>query len=142
MHHSVICSEDAPFVDPNNQTETTSYLGNDVVDSLLASCADWPLGIVDEDFKKPITSDAPVLILSGEADPITPPDYGNRLSKTLSNARHVVNAEQGHMQSPLGCIPSLMAQFIQSADVSKLSTECLQRLSAPPFFIDANGPLP
>jgi len=60
----------------------------------------------------------------------------------LGNAKHIVNEHQGHMQAASGCIPSIMAQFIQLGDVEQLNTACLERLTAPPFFIDANGPKP
>jgi len=142
MHHAIICTEDAPYVNAHSERGKDSYLGDGVVDSLLASCTNWPTGIVDSDFKTPIQSNKPVLILSGEADPITPPAYGEQMEAGLDNALHIVNPHQGHMQSPLGCVPKLMAQFVQTANVTDLSTECLKRLTAPAFFIDANGPLP
>lgn len=160
MHHAVICTEDEPFIDlytstntnTNNattvedqateNTPTTSYMGNTILDSLTASCAQWPAGYRDDDFKQTVTSDVPTLILSGEADPITPPDYGDRVAQTLSRSRHLINKSQGHMQAPFGCMPVLLAQFIESANSEVLKTDCLQRLRPTPFFIDANGPLP
>jgi len=160
MHHAIICTEDEPFIglditsnvsgrntigDEDQSSEVTpitSYLGDAILESLKANCAHWPAGYRDEDFKQAVTSDVPALILSGEADPITPPDYGERVAKTLSRARHLVNDSQGHMQAPFGCMPVLLAQFIESANGVDLQTECLQRLRPTPFFIDANGPLP
>lgn len=160
MHHAVICTEDEPFIDlytakntdsmnaitvENQATENapiTSYLGDAILESLKASCALWPAGYRDNDFKQAVTSDVPTLILSGEADPITPPDYGDRVAQTLSRARHLINDSQGHMQAPYGCMPVLLAQFIESANSEELQTDCLQRLRPTPFFVDANGPLP
>lgn len=143
MHHAIICTEDAPFVNVSEIHESAaSYLGEGIIDSLMAGCKRWPAGQIDIDFKEPLVSDAPVLILSGEADPVTPPDYGESIRSTLSNSRHIVNSDQGHMQAPFGCMPVLLAKFINTADANNLNLECLERLRVTPFFVDANGPLP
>jgi pimeloyl-ACP methyl ester carboxylesterase len=143
MHQAIMCTEDAPFVNPEeNADEPATYLGEGAIDALLASCKHWPPGIIDADFKEAVTSDAPILILSGEADPITPPSYGESITSTLPNARHIVNPDQGHMQAPFGCMPVLLAKFISTADAKNLNLQCLERLRVTPFFVDANGPLP
>lgn len=143
MHHAVICTEDAPFVDENNiPDDSDTYLGEGVIQSLMASCKHWPEGQRDADFKQAVESDVPTLILSGEADPITPPSYGDSIAEHLSDSLHLVNPDQGHMQAPFGCMPVLLAQFVSTANVDTLNVECLERLRALPFFVDANGPLP
>lgn len=144
MHHAVICTEDAPFMQAtDSETESgTSYMGDGVVDTLLASCTSWPAGRMDADFKEPVTARTPTLILSGEADPITPPDYGEEVAESLLNSRHLINSQQGHMQAPFGCMPVLLAQFVETADARSLDTRCLERMRVLPFFVDANGPLP
>ena len=143
MQHAVLCTEDAPFVSGAEYPgDASTYLGEGVVDSLEASCADWPPGIIDGDFKDPVVSETPTLILSGEADPITPPEYGESLMSNFTQAKHIVNPAQGHMQAPFGCMPVVLAKFIETANAYELNTDCLERLRALPFFIDANGPLP
>ena len=122
--------------------EQPSYLGDDIVNAIQATCSRWPAGVIDEDFKQPVVSDKPTLILSGGADPITPPAYGELVAESLTHFRHIINEDQGHMQAIFGCTPVLLAQFIDSADATALDTDCLQRLSPTPFFVDANGPLP
>jgi len=109
---------------------------------MYSNCKSWDEGILDADFKDPVVEDAPALILSGSDDPVTPPSYGDSIAKHLSQSLHIVNEHQGHMQAALGCMPLLMAEFIDKASVDSLSTDCLDRLRAPAFFVDANGPLP
>lgn len=143
MHHAVICTEDVPFFSTQPVKQTgKSYLGDDILAGIEATCNAWPAGIIDDDFKQALVSDKPTLILSGGADPITPPAYGELVAQTLTRARHIVNEEQGHMQAPFGCMPVLLAQFLESADAKSLETDCLERIRPLPFFIDANGPLP
>lgn len=142
MHAAVICTEDAPYMQPDTTAVIDSYMGDKVVPSLLASCSGWPTGIIDEDFHQAVSSDVPTLVLSGGADPVTPPAYGDEVASTLSRSLHLINPEQGHMQAPFGCMPSLMAQFVDSGDIEALDTRCLERIRPLPFFVDANGPLP
>ena len=149
MHHAVVCTEDVPFfnldtITPSSTTSESSrnYLGDKLVSSINASCRHWPAGIIDDDFKTPLISDKPALILSGGADPITPPAYGELLAEGLENALHIVNDSQGHMQAPLGCMPLIMARFVEKPDADSLDISCLERLRPTPFFVDANGPLP
>jgi len=143
MHQAIICTEDAPFIETHNNTPgEPSYLGDDITGALLASCTQWPAGRMDNDFKQPVVSAVPTLILSGDADPITPPDYGDTVAQHLPASRHIVNPGQGHMQAPFGCMPVLLAQFVDTANAGNLDTQCLKRLRTLPFFVDANGPLP
>ena len=143
MHHAIICTEDVPFFDQQPDTSLPqSYLGNEIINAIQATCSRWPAGIIDDDFKQAVVSDIPTLILSGGADPITPPAYGELVAESLSHVKHIINEDQGHMQAIFGCMPVLLAQFIDSADATALDTDCLQRLRPTPFFVDANGPLP
>jgi len=145
MHNAVICTEDQPFADPDKSLRKRlrkTFLGTTPLEALDISCADWPKGVLDKNFHAPVESDRPVLILSGEADPITPPQYGKEVASRLSNSLHIVNAGQGHMQAHLGCIPTLMQQFIEYIDPATLNLDCLERLKPYPFFVNANGPNP
>lgn len=143
MHQAIICTEDAPYVNASDAgDEAATYLGQGTLDALLANCENWPAGFIDADFKDALATDVPILILSGEADPITPPGYGESITSTLPNSRHIINEDQGHMQAPFGCMPVLLAQFVSTADAKNLNIDCLDRLRVTPFFVDANGPLP
>lgn len=145
MHHSIVCTEDVPWFEidaPLRAALENTYLGAHQVDSLRAICEVWPRGVIDPDFKTPVVSDHPVLLLSGELDPVTPPRYGERALATLRNGRHVVAAGQGHGIALLGCLPRLVAEFVERASVDGLDTSCVERLAAAPFFTSFNGPPP
>lgn len=145
MHNSVICTEDAPYFESENisldQLEAT-YMGPLQVDALDAMCSVWPTGVLDEQFKDPVASDLPVLLLSGEADPITPPAYADLASVDLGNALHLTGKRQGHGLAPRGCTPGIIGDFVETASVENLDVECLDRLHAMPFFLDFSGPSP
>jgi pimeloyl-ACP methyl ester carboxylesterase len=97
---------------------------------------------MDKDLKQPLQSSLPVLLLSGSADPITPPDYADRLMKGLTNAVHLIGPGQGHGLLLSGCVPDLMQQFIETTTPFELDTACINDLNVDPFFINANGSVP
>ncbi len=143
MHNSVVCTEDAPFYPQIDAEEGEgTYMGPGFLAGLKAMCEPWPRGEIGEQFKAPLKSDIPTLLLSGGRDPITPPDYGDQLMKTLSNARHLVVPERGHQVGLLGCVPDIIARFVISAEPDSLSADCLDRVQAVPLFLDRNGPSP
>jgi len=89
-----------------------------------------------------LISALPVLILSGELDPVTPPDYGRQIARTLSNARQLVARGQGHGVIGAGCMPKLVQDFIDTLAPAQLDARCLDRLQDTPAFIDFNGAAP
>ena len=143
MHNSVVCTEDVAFYtgDESLGLEDT-YLGSTIVDALRAVCAEWPTGVIDDDLKDPLVSAKPVLLLSGEFDPITPPDYADEVLEDLSNARHLVGPGQGHGQAPVGCVRNIMRRFLDELDPPGLPAACVERESSSPFFLDFTGPAP
>jgi pimeloyl-ACP methyl ester carboxylesterase len=144
MHNSVICTEDAPwFPEDISPDAALPYLGTIVLDGLRAICDAWPAGVIDADFRQPVASDRPVLLLSGEHDPVTPPTYAERIiASGLSNARHIVGRAQGHGLAIVGCVPELIADFVESADPAAPDTGCLDREPPLPFFLSFQGPSP
>ena len=92
MHNAVVCTEDAPFFDGENVTPeelAATYIGPVQLEALAAICSVWPKGVLDEGFKEPVSSDIPVLLLSGENDPITPPAYGDAAAVEFENFTHL-----------------------------------------------------
>ena len=146
MHNSVMCSEDAPFYDRTaidlDALEAT-YIGVMQLDAIEAMCSLWPAGPVDEDFRSPLATDTPVLLLSGEVDPITPPQYAELAMVDLGRAQHLTGVQQGHGQAGIGCTPQLIGKFVAAADLlADDDVECMRRSFTMPFFLDFAGPAP
>ena len=145
MHNSVMCTEDVPFYDKSSidyDGLASSYMGTFQLHALEAICSVWPAGPIDDEFKVPLATDLPVLLLSGDADPITPPRYADLAAVDLDNATHLIGKHQGHGQISVGCTPQLVADFIDAADGSGLDATCLERSFVMPFFLDFSGPNP
>lgn len=145
MQNTVVCSEDAPLYGAGSidraKLEQT-YQGTDQLDALVEICKLWPRGPVDPDLHAALRSEVPSLLLSGEADPVTPPANALRLAQGLARYRHLVLAGEGHGQVATGCVPQLMAAFLETADPLTLDATCLERHHPTPFFVGLTGPAP
>jgi len=141
MELSVICAEDADLLKPL-AADADTLMGNALPELVAAQCAVWPRGARPDDFKQPVVSDKPVLLLSGQYDPVTPPRYGDHVARTLSNSRHLVAKGQGHTPVGTGCMPRLLKQFVDTLDPKGLDASCLDALGDTPFFLDYQGPAP
>ncbi|HEY8521032.1 MAG TPA: alpha/beta hydrolase [Gammaproteobacteria bacterium] len=144
MHNAVVCTEDYPFFPVVARVGLgETYLGTAIVDGLETICSRWPRGVIDPDFKRPVVSDRPVLLLSGEHDPITPPAYAERaIAGGLTRAAHLVGRGQGHGLAAVGCVPRLMRAFLESADPGAVDGACLEQEPPAPFFLSFMGPAP
>ncbi|MFV0278841.1 MAG: alpha/beta hydrolase [Parahaliea sp.] len=138
MSLSVTCSEDAGEF-RSDSGDSGTVLGTQFITISQASCADWPKGQRAADFRNPLTGDLPVLAISGEYDPVTPPRYGEEVIRHLSAGRHLVLPGRGHSVLGAGCMPKLFARFIETADAASLDATCLNQLSARPPFAGNYG---
>ncbi|GAB6195308.1 alpha/beta hydrolase [Lysobacter xanthus] len=138
MQWSVICAEDADryVVDPK---DATTALGTDMADMFFAACRTWPKGTRPSYFTTPLMGDVPVFLMSGELDPVTPPEYAERVAKSLPKAKSVVLRGQGHNVMGTGCMPKLIGKFIETANAKALDTKCLETVAPVPPFTSFNG---
>lgn len=141
--YAVACAEDAPLIDPRAAEELAAgtlfaarYAG------FLETCEAFPRPELAADFREAPDLEAPVLLLSGGADPVTPPRYAQTLAGLWPNSRHIVLPGFGHGLIAVGCVPQLMAQFLDEGTAVGLDTSCLDGLEPPPFFLDLTGPGP
>lgn len=145
MHFAVVCSEDAPRWDEHPVSESAlakTYIGAAFMSAMRTICGQWPRGVVDDDFSKPLTSAIPTLVLSGGNDPVTPSRYGEQILPGLSKSRHLVLDGQGHGQLAVGCMPRLITEFIATGNAGSLDDTCLKTVTAAPFLLSRSAPAP
>lgn len=143
MFRAVTCSEDAALIDVD--TAVTLQASSQfplTAEEFIAGCQNWPLADVPDAFRQPLVSDIPTLLLSGEADPITPPHYAGQVAAGLSNSRHLILPGYGHDVSLVGCIPTVITQFIAGGSLTNLDVSCVDEITPPPFFVSPAGPQP
>lgn len=98
-------------------------------------------GEIDVERSFPRT-DIPVLLISGELDPVTPPENGDAVAAIFPNSLHLVLPGMAHANFYAGCVPSIIRDFLESADPAGLSTDCAQAVRPMPFFLSPVGPPP
>jgi pimeloyl-ACP methyl ester carboxylesterase len=138
MYLSVTCGEDVPFI---NQEEAAKLnagnpFGNYRVFQQTRACSMWPQGKIPSNFLEPVSSEVPVLILSGNFDPVTAPKYGEEVAKFLPNSRRVVIPEAGHMPDGLtdpGCLDRIIVEFVDKGNARDLDTSCVEKMKPSPF---------
>ena len=139
MQWSVICTEDAGRQSAAPVAGSDTLLGQEAAQLFYAGCDAWPRGQAPAGFTQPLTSDVPALLLSGELDPVTPAAYAERVVAGLPNGRHLVARGRSHGTLSAGCMPDLLAQFVDSADATALDATCLDALRPVPPFTSFNG---
>lgn len=142
MYLSVTCAEDVPFIDQEEAAKLNAGnpFGNYRVFQQTRACSMWPQGKIPADFLEPVSSKVPVLILSGNFDPVTPPKYSEEVAKSLPNSRRVVIPQAGHILDGLtdpGCPDRIIMEFIDKKSAEGLDTSCVDRMAAPPFATSA-----
>jgi pimeloyl-ACP methyl ester carboxylesterase len=142
MYLSITCAEDLPWIkaDESERLAVNTFLGNYRFRQQREACALWPRADVESDYSQPVRSDVPVLILTGEWDPVTPPANGERVSKTLSNSLHVVVPHGAHGLDGLEgmeCIDRMIVSFIESGTTKTLDTSCVKNIRRKGFMLKA-----
>src|SRR5690242_12758606 len=140
MYLSVTCAEDLPWIKPGEgeRMAENTFLGDYRLRQQREACALWPRAEIERDYAQPVKSDVPVLILTGEWDPVTPPSNGERTAKTLTNSLHVVVPHGAHGLGGLegmDCIDNLIVEFIEKGSTKGLNTECVKNIHRKGFAI-------
>jgi pimeloyl-ACP methyl ester carboxylesterase len=143
MQLSVLCAEDASRISPADvERESAGTVFGPRLMSMVKACEFWPRGEVAPTFYEPVVSNVPVLIMSGELDPVTPPAWGDAVASHLKRARHFVVPGTGHGAAGAGCGLRLVQEFLNRGSAEGLDPKCLSEVRRPPFFLTPSGPDP
>ncbi|HEX3526988.1 MAG TPA: alpha/beta hydrolase, partial [Thermoanaerobaculia bacterium] len=134
MFFSVTCAEDIPFIDPAQIAARTagSFLSDYRVRQQMAACAVWPRAKVPAGHQDAVRSDVPVLLISGERDPVTPPAFSERAARSFTNGLRIVVPWGAH-GGATPCVDGLQKEVIEKGSVKGLDTSCLAKITMQPF---------
>jgi pimeloyl-ACP methyl ester carboxylesterase len=92
MHLAVQCSGEVPFTSSEvverslrSHPELRGYFEREA-ELVRRTCPRWAEGEPDARENEPVRSDIPTLVLAGELDPVTPPEWGERVHESLKNS--------------------------------------------------------
>lgn len=147
MHFSVVCAEDLPRLEGAGVADAGNLpgadFGREFAERYRRVCSAWPRGGVPPAFYEVSPAPAPVLVLSGGADPATPPRHGERVARLLGpKARHVVVPEAGHGVMSMPCMRDVLFRFISAeadGDALAVKADCAAAVPRPPAFVGPGG---
>ncbi|HSP63690.1 MAG TPA: alpha/beta fold hydrolase [Pyrinomonadaceae bacterium] len=134
MQLSVFCAENVPFIKESDIEPATggTFYGGHRARIYLKACEQWPRGDMPAKFREPIKSDLPVLMLSGELDPVTPPDAATPLLRWLPNGRQIIMRNATH--NTYECQEKLARDFIEAGTAKGLDASCVEGIKRLPFL--------
>ena len=125
MMFSVMCAEDLIGKQPQDLLDNWATLprqltGNGdpevlIENSIFNICENWSVDEADPRVKQPLVSDIPTLVLAGEFDPVTPPEYGRLVAGYLENSYFFEFAGLGHSVIPDNeCVQRIAGSFVEN----------------------------
>jgi pimeloyl-ACP methyl ester carboxylesterase len=140
LYLSVTCAEDVAFIreDEIAAAVAGTFLGDFRIRRQIAACQEWPAAKLGPELLQPVVSDAPVLALSGERDPTTPPENGEQVVRHLKHGRLVVVPNRAHGVVGVegsACVVGVIHQFIDAGSAERLETGCIERMPPVRFVL-------
>ncbi|UCC77559.1 MAG: alpha/beta fold hydrolase [Anaerolineales bacterium] len=122
MMMSVLCTDDLIGRTPDDLLNVRAALPQQLVSSaapevvveygIFGICGNWPVQQAPASVKEPLVSDIPTLVLEGEFDPVTPPEYGQLVASYLANSYFFEFPGVGHDVLSIACARMTAGAFI------------------------------
>jgi pimeloyl-ACP methyl ester carboxylesterase len=131
----VTCAEDLDRITEEEIIEIAAGtdMGDGRVRQQKAVCEFWPRSEIPDDYGEPVRVDVPVLLISGNLDPVTPPRFGEDVARNMPNSLHLVSPGAHVVGNQ--CLRSIQKQFLETGTVKGLDTSCVETLKPEPFRI-------
>ena len=146
MFLAVTCGESFALMDyaANAAAARKTQFGDYRLRAQRAACAGWPrVRLSPNHLKLPTRTEAVVLLISGEMDPVTPPEWADKVARAMKHARHVVIPGGGHVHDGLAnaesCLDTLTNPFLSHGDLAKVDLSCVAAMKAPDYVAPAKG---
>jgi pimeloyl-ACP methyl ester carboxylesterase len=137
MLQSIMCNEDLSRIAAREIAPATrnTFLGDTRVRDQLAACAVWPSIAPPAHFDRPTRSEVPALLISGNLDPVTPPQWAEQAARYFPRGMHII-VPGGHVPDD-ACTLSIIEAFLRQASVRGLDTSCAAAMPRPRFLLPA-----
>lgn len=139
LHISVICHEDWSSIKDLSKLERQMaayepFFRSRRLELYKIACPMWNVGRVAPAFEEKVVSDIPTLLLIGNYDLKTAPEWSDEVAAGLTNSQVISFPGTGHdvIDSSL-CGRALTADFIAEPD-TPLPLDCVKRMKPPEFL--------
>ncbi len=139
---AVQCREEVPFSDRDAVAASGDFDpyiqrfvegGTNTGPFVYELCDLWDVGVADPIENEPVASEIPTLVLAGEFDPITPPEWGRIAASELTNSFFFEFPGLGHGTSVADdCALSITRQFLDEP-TSEPDDSCIDGMAGPDF---------
>lgn len=139
LYLSITCAESMAGMDYRAASEASMQtpFGTYRLVVQREACRHWPSFTPAPAFFAPPAPAMPVLLVSGERDPVAPPDWAEALARRSPHARHIVLPGGGHVLDGMAgvdtCLDPLVVRFLDNADTGGLDHSCITAMHPPPF---------
>jgi pimeloyl-ACP methyl ester carboxylesterase len=143
MRYSVWCTEEMPFQNRSlikNQI-TVAYpklKGFGIQSNFPVICDIWKVKPTNKIENEPVKSNIPTLILAGQYDPGTPPEWGKLAAITLTNSRFFELPGMSHIPTFGSCCAQELAVAFFDDPQSSFDSSCVGKMSQIKFELTTN----
>jgi pimeloyl-ACP methyl ester carboxylesterase len=143
MRYSVWCREEFPFENAKKIAAQSSLYPNlkgYVVQNLPAICGVWNVAPAKSIENKPVKSDIPTMIIAGEYDAYTPPEWGKIAAKDLKNSYFFELPWLAHGAgfSAPSCVRDSISGFFDNPSIAP-KIPCIERIRSFYKFAGKDG---
>lgn len=137
-YFSVVCAEETLHI-PAEEIEPRTrgtFTGDYPVREYRAACEAWGEAPHPEMPLQPKPSTVPLLVFTGDIDPVAQPEAGERIIRGFTDARHIALPGIAHGLDGVensDCYERILAQFLRQASTRELDTTCVATMKPPPF---------
>ena len=141
LYLSITCSESMAGMDRGaTEASMRTPFGNYRLFVQREACRHWPTFTPAPGFFDPPAPATPVLLISGERDPVSPPDWAEAIARRSPHARHLVLPGGGHVLDGMTgvdtCLDPLVVRFLENPDPATLDTACVAAMRPPAFVTE------
>jgi len=136
LNFSIICSEFAEFVEEDIVFGGVLPVYEKAVAdiswgprSIVRGCSVWGVDRVSSEYRRPVVSDVPTLLIAGLFDTITPPSWAHEVAESLSNSSVFEIPGYGHSPTFSGPCPSMIALQFLSDPTAPPDASCIEQMS-------------
>lgn len=137
-YFAVVCAEETLHIPPEQIEANTrdTFNGDAIVREYQQACAAWGEPPHPELPLHPKAAEVPLLVFTGDIDPVAQPDAGDRIVRGFSDALHIACSDIAHGLDGVenaGCYDRILAQFLEQASTRNLDTACTETMRPPRF---------
>ena len=125
-HLSAMCGDDMT----GSPDARTTFLGDSRATMYRRACAAWPHA--NPTRPRPVTTQAPVLLVTGALDPVTPPRFAESVARGMPNATTLIVPAMAHAGAPR-CVEGVVAAFVARGSLQGVDTSCVAEIRPPNF---------